>query len=159
MGLVVIFYSPAAIGLQDRLLMWFFCPNQVSTTSICNALSILEQEKVSPSFQVLAGILTWWLGGVGVEGEAPSFLLKLDPKRVARTDDSILLFHLKLNQKGSRGLTIAGGCSCVSGLGLLLLPQLELDADNGKAGSEMLAAAVPALLGVGDGLINLQVLP
>ena len=74
------------------------------------------------------------------------------------TDDGIFLFHLKLNHKGSRGLTIAGGCSCVSGLGLLLLPQLELDADDGKAGSEMLAAAVPALLGVGDGLINLQVL-
>ena len=82
-----------------------------------------------------------------------------EAKSVERTDDGIFLFHLKLNHKGSRGLTIAGGCSCVSGLGLLgLLPQLELDADDGKAGSEMLAAAVPALLGVGDGLINLQVL-
>ena len=66
----------------------------------------------------------------------------------------------KWTQKGSRRLTIAGACSCVSGLGLLLLlPKLELDVDNGgKDGSEMLAAAVPALLGVGDGLINLQVL-
>ena len=84
----------------------------------------------------------------------------LVPESVERTDDSFFLFHLKLNQKGSRRLTIAGACSCVSGLGLLLLlPQLELDVDNGgKAGSEMLAAAVPALLGVGDGLINLQVL-
>ena len=61
----------------------------------------------------------------------------------------------KLIQKGSRGLTIAGGSSCASGLGLLLLlPQLN----KLKSGSEMLAAAVPALLGVGDGLINLQVL-
>ena len=98
MGLAI-FFSLAAIELQDRLLMWFFCPDQVSTTLIGNALSFLEQEKVPPNFQVLAGLLTWWLGGVGVEGEASSFLLKLDPKRVARTDNSILLFHLKLNQK------------------------------------------------------------
>ena len=84
MGLVAIFYSLAAIELQDRLLMWFFCPDQVSITLIGNALSFLEQEKVSPSFQVLAGLLTWWLGGVGVQGEASLFLVKLDPERVPR---------------------------------------------------------------------------
>ena len=86
----------------------------------------------------------------------------LDPSQTGPKkdwDNSFYLSRLKLNQKGSRGLAIAGACSCVSGLGLLLLPQLGLDVNNGgKDGSEMLAAAVPALLGVGDGLINLQVL-
>ena len=69
------------------------------------------------------------------------------------------MFCLETSKKGSRGLTISGGCSCALGLGiLLLLPQIELNDDGNKAGSEMLAAAVPALLGVGDGLINLQVI-
>ena len=95
--------------------------------------------------------------------------------KVRHQKDSFFLFCLKLNhqkgekskkcsvcklnstKKGWRGLTIAGGCSCVSGLGLLLLlPELKLD--DGKAGSDMLASAVPALLGIGDGLINLQVM-
>ena len=40
----------------------------------------------------------------------------------------------------------------MSGLGLLLLPELKL-----VGGGEMILAAVPALLGVGDGLVNLQV--
>ena len=49
--------------------------------------SVVAQEKISPSFQVIAGLLTWWLGGVGVEGETPLF------------------------QKVLRGLTIAFSCS------------------------------------------------
>ena len=130
---------------------------QVVVVVACPWKSFVAQEKISPSFQVLAGLLTWWLGGVGVEGETSLIHLKLDLKK--DRDNSFYLSRLKLNQKGSRGLAIAGACSCVSGLGLLLLPQLGLDVNNGgKDGSEMLAAAVPALLGVGDGLINLQVL-
>ena len=43
--------------------------------------SVVAQEKISPSFQVIAGLLTWWLGGVGVEGETPLFHLKLDPRK------------------------------------------------------------------------------
>ena len=85
--------------------------------------------------QVLAGLLTWWLGGVGGEGESQ--------------ENNIFL---NSNKKGSKRLTIAGGCFCVSGLGLLLLPELKL-----VDGGEMILAAVPALLGVGDGLVNLQV--
>ena len=85
--------------------------------------------------QVLAGLLTWWLGGVGGEGESQ--------------ENNIFL---NSNKKGSKRLTITGGCFCVSGLGLLLLPELKL-----VDGGEMILAAVPALLGVGDGLVNLQV--
>ena len=85
---------------------------------------------------MLAGLLTWWLGGVGGEGESQE-------KNI---------FFLNSNKKGSKRLTIAGGCFCVSGLGLLLLPELKL-----VDGGEMILAAVPALLGVGDGLVNLQV--
>ena len=43
----------------------------------------------------------------------------------------------------------------MSGLGLLLLTELKLV--GGDGGGEMILAAVPALLGVGDGLVNLQV--
>ena len=60
-------------------------------------------------------------------------------------------------QQGSRGLTITGGCFCVFGLGVLLLPQLGPLVAT-KPGSEILLAAVPALLGLGDGLINVQVI-
>ena len=42
------------------------------------------------------------------------------------------------------------------GLGVLLLPQLGPLVAT-KPGSEILLAAVPALLGLGDGLINVQV--
>lgn len=84
---------------------------------------------------MLAGLLTWWLGGVGGEGESQ--------------ENNIFL---NSNKKGSKRLTITGGCFCVSGLGLLLLPELKL-----VDGGEMILAAVPALLGVGDGLVNLQV--
>ena len=66
-------------------------------------------------------------------------------------------FFQNLPQQGSRGLTITGGCFCVLGLGVLLLPQLGPQLAT-KPGSEILLAAVPALLGLGDGLINVQVI-
>ena len=65
-------------------------------------------------------------------------------------------FFQSLPQQGSRGLTITGGCFCVLGLGVLLLPQLGPLVAT-KPASEILLAAVPALLGLGDGLINVQV--
>ena len=60
---------------------------QVVVVVACPWKSVVAQEKISPSFQVIAGLLTWWLGGVGVEGETPFF------------------------QKVLRGLTIAFPCS------------------------------------------------
>ena len=59
------------------------CPNQIYTPyiGIAFSLALSAQEKISSSFQVIAGLLTWWLGGVGVEGETPLFHLKLDPRK------------------------------------------------------------------------------
>ena len=65
-------------------------------------------------------------------------------------------FFQSVPQQGSRGLTITGGCFCVLGLGVLLLPQLGPMVAT-KPASEILLAAVPAFLGLGDGLINVQV--
>ena len=101
----------------------------------CLFFLLLRTFTFVPLPQVLAGLLTWWLGGVGGEGESQ--------------ENNIFL---NSNKKGSKRLTITGGCFCVSGLGLLLLPELKL-----VDGGEMILAAVPALLGVGDGLVNLQV--
>ena len=81
MGLAAIFYSPAAIALQDRLLLWVFSTTYNWQCSLCVWKSVVAQEKISPSFQVIAGLLTWWLGGVGVEGETSLFQIKLDPRK------------------------------------------------------------------------------